>query len=64
MAQTTQATYGEVAKVALELWRALRGAGIDMQRVPSPEERQNALLLYAECVKAVEGDPFDVTKLT
>ena len=61
MASTDAPSTGDVAKVAFDLWIAISGKP---DGVISQEKRQKALLLYAECLKAVAGKPFDVGAIT
>lgn len=59
----TSENYADVARVALDLWRALEGGS--MPAAPhNPPQAQKSLLRFQECLKAVAGESFDITKIT
>ncbi len=55
--------YPEIAKVALDLWRSFQGGNISPYHA-DPAAAQKNLLFYRECLRAVSGEAFDVTKIT
>jgi hypothetical protein len=61
-AHVTTSNYAEVARIAFDLWSRLYGGDFPNVQRNSPET-QKALLVYQECLKAVSGEKFDVTKL-
>ena len=60
MPKTMAEHYPEKAQIAFQLWQSLRLA-------PEPgsslETCQRSLKAFVECVKAVEDEDFDLTKL-
>lgn len=60
MPQTGNQNFGTVSEVAFGLWRAFYGDKSFNPPVADPESAQKALLFYAECLKAVSDEPFDV----
>lgn len=64
MPQTANANYGEVARVALDLWKAFYGSVAMPHPLADKAAAQRALKFYAECLKAVSDETFDVTTIT
>lgn len=53
---------GGIERVAFDIWRAVHGPPASNDK--NMPAAQRALLVYAECLKAAKGIPFDVTKIT
>jgi hypothetical protein len=60
MPQASNQNHGEVARVALDLWRAFYGNATLYVPTNDPATAQKALLFYAECLKAVSDEEFNV----